>query len=47
VHALGVDGVDDLIGKYYRAMFDSLADATGVDYEVLHITQTDRQRTDT
>jgi ASC-1-like (ASCH) protein len=33
-HALGADGVDDLIGKYYRAMFDSLADATGVDYEI-------------
>ncbi|MFC4906887.1 ASCH domain-containing protein [Actinomadura gamaensis] len=33
-HALGTDGVDDLIGKYYRAMFDSLADATGVDYEI-------------
>ena len=33
-HALGHDGVEELIGKYYRAMFDSLADATGVDYEV-------------
>jgi ASC-1-like (ASCH) protein len=33
-HALGADGVDDLISKYYRAVFDSLADATGVDYEI-------------
>lgn len=33
-HALGTDGIEDLVGKYYRAMFDSLADATGVDYEV-------------
>ncbi|MCP2343187.1 ASCH domain-containing protein [Actinomadura rupiterrae] len=33
-HALGADGVEDLLGKYYRAMFDSLADATGVDYEI-------------
>jgi ASC-1-like (ASCH) protein len=33
-HALGEDGVADLIGKYYRAIFDSLADATGVDYEI-------------
>ncbi|WP_245679180.1 ASCH domain-containing protein [Actinomadura hibisca] len=33
-HALGSDGVEDLLGKYYRAMFDSLADATGVDYEI-------------
>jgi|GEM_PF-426933 len=33
-HALGAEAVGDLIGKYYRAMFDSLADATGVDYEI-------------
>ncbi|WP_308268766.1 ASCH domain-containing protein [Yinghuangia soli] len=33
-HALGGDVVDDLIAKYYRGMFDSLADATGVDYEL-------------
>ncbi len=33
-HALGEDGVANLISKYYRAMFDSLADATGVDYEI-------------
>jgi len=33
-HALGADGVAGLIEQYYRAFFDSLADATGVDYEV-------------
>ncbi|WP_255218810.1 ASCH domain-containing protein [Actinomadura formosensis] len=33
-HALGEAAVGDLIGKYYRGMFDSLADATGVDYEI-------------
>jgi ASC-1-like (ASCH) protein len=33
-HALGSDGVDDLVDKYYLAVFDSLADATGVDYEI-------------
>jgi len=33
-HALGGQAIGDLIGKYYRAMFDSLADATGVDYEI-------------
>lgn len=33
-HALGEQGISDLIDKYYRAMFDSLADATGVDYEI-------------
>lgn len=33
-HALGHGKVDELIEKYYRAFFDSLADATGVDYEV-------------
>lgn len=33
-HALGADGVADMIGKYYRGFFDSLADATGIDYEV-------------
>ncbi|MFG2003934.1 hypothetical protein ACGFNU_32735 [Spirillospora sp. NPDC048911] len=43
VHALGADGVDDLLGKYYLAMFDSLADATGVDYEIETYT---RQQTD-
>jgi ASC-1-like (ASCH) protein len=33
-HALGEQGISDLVTKYYRAMFDSLADATGVDYEI-------------
>ncbi|MFC5835774.1 ASCH domain-containing protein [Nonomuraea insulae] len=33
-HALGREGVRELMGKYYRTLFDSLADATGVDYEV-------------
>ncbi|MEY9911819.1 ASC-1-like (ASCH) protein [Catenulispora sp. MAP12-49] len=33
-HALGAAAVDGLIEQYYRAFFDSLADATGVDYEV-------------
>ncbi|GAA3419357.1 ASCH domain-containing protein [Streptosporangium vulgare] len=33
-HALGTDGVTELIDKNYRAFFDSLADATGIDYEI-------------
>jgi ASC-1-like (ASCH) protein len=33
-HALGADKINGLIETYYRAFFDSLADATGVDYEV-------------
>lgn len=33
-HALGAAAVGGLIEQYYRAFFDSLADATGVDYEV-------------
>jgi ASC-1-like (ASCH) protein len=33
-HALGGQEIDGLIGRYYRAMFDSLADVTGVDYEI-------------
>jgi ASC-1-like (ASCH) protein len=33
-HALGAAGISELIEKYYRALFDSLADATGVDYEI-------------
>lgn len=33
-HALGEQAISDLIGTYYHAMFDSLADATGVDYEI-------------
>jgi ASC-1-like (ASCH) protein len=32
-HALGTGGIAALIEQYYRAFFDSLADATGVDYE--------------
>lgn len=32
-HALGADAIAELVEKYYRAFFDSLADATGVDYE--------------
>ena len=32
-HALGSAGIDELVEKYYRSFFDSLADATGVDYE--------------
>ena len=38
-HALGEDGVSDLIEKNYRQLFDSLADATGIDYEVETYTQ--------
>jgi ASC-1-like (ASCH) protein len=33
-HAIGKNGVDDLIDTYYRAFFDSLADATDTDYEL-------------
>jgi hypothetical protein len=33
-HALGEDGVDELIDRYYRALFDSLSDATDTDYEL-------------
>jgi hypothetical protein len=33
-HALGAEQIHALIERYYRAFFDSLADATGVDYEV-------------
>lgn len=33
-HALGEAAVAGMIETYYRAFFDSLADATGVDYEV-------------
>lgn len=42
-HALGADGVTDLIDKNYREFFDSLAAATGIDYEVE--TYTEQQRT--
>ncbi|MFG3343351.1 ASCH domain-containing protein [Glycomyces sp. NPDC048151] len=40
-HALGKAGVDDLIDRYYRAFFDSLSDATDVEYIVE--TYTDQQ----
>ncbi len=33
-HALGAAGVAGLVESYYRGFFDSLADATGVDYEL-------------
>ena len=33
-HALGEDGVDELIDRYYRAFFDSLSDATDTDHEL-------------
>jgi ASC-1-like (ASCH) protein len=33
-HALGAEGIKELVEKYYRGFFDSLADATGVDYEI-------------
>lgn len=40
-HALGKDGVGELIEGYYRAFFDSLAEATGTEYVVE--TYTDQQ----
>jgi ASC-1-like (ASCH) protein len=40
-HALGKDGIADLIERYYRAFFDSLAEATGTSYTVE--TYTDQQ----
>jgi len=42
-HALGKDGIGDLIERYYRTFFDSLAEATGTDYTVE--TYTDQQAT--
>jgi hypothetical protein len=33
LHALGTEGIAELVEKNYRAFFDSLASATGVDYE--------------
>jgi len=42
-HALGKDGVGELIERYYRAFFDSLAQATDTDYAVE--TYTDQQAT--
>lgn len=38
-HALGKDGVAGLIGRYYRALFDSLSDATDTEYELDTYTQ--------
>jgi ASC-1-like (ASCH) protein len=42
-HALGKDGIADLVTGYYRPFFDSLSDATDVDY--LTETYTDQQAT--
>ncbi|HEX6402020.1 MAG TPA: ASCH domain-containing protein [Pseudonocardiaceae bacterium] len=42
-HALGKDGVGELIESYYRAFFDSLSEATNTDYAVE--TYTDHQAT--
>ncbi|MFI7673367.1 ASCH domain-containing protein [Actinophytocola sp. NPDC049390] len=42
-HALGKDGVDALVEDYYRAFFESLAEATGTEYVVE--TYTDQQAT--
>ncbi len=33
-HALGKDGVADLVQRYYRAFFDSLSEATGTGYTI-------------
>jgi ASC-1-like (ASCH) protein len=33
-HALGPDGVDEIIDRYYRGFFDSLSDATDTEYEL-------------
>jgi ASC-1-like (ASCH) protein len=33
-HALGATAIGEMVEKYYRGFFDSLADATGVDYEI-------------
>jgi hypothetical protein len=41
VHALGKDGIGELIERYYRAFFDSLSEATDTDYVVE--TYTDQQ----
>ncbi|MEU7901325.1 ASCH domain-containing protein [Actinoplanes sp. NPDC049118] len=42
-HALGKTQIGELIERYYRAFFDSLADATGVDYEVETYTEQQEQ----
>jgi hypothetical protein len=33
-NALGKDGVEELVDRYYRGLFASLADATGTEYEL-------------
>jgi ASC-1-like (ASCH) protein len=33
-HALGADGVSDVVDKHYRAFFESLSDATDAEYEI-------------
>jgi len=43
VHALGKDGIGELIEGYYQAFFDSLSEATDTDYVVE--TYTDQQAT--
>lgn len=40
-HALGKEGISELIGTYYRDFFESLAEATGTDYAIE--TYTDQQ----
>jgi hypothetical protein len=42
-HALGKAEIGELIERYYRAFFDSLADATGVDYEIETYTEQQEQ----
>jgi ASC-1-like (ASCH) protein len=42
-HALGKDGIADLIARYYRRFFDSVSEATNTDYTVE--TYTDQQAT--
>jgi hypothetical protein len=42
-HALGKDGVADLIDRYYRTFFNSLSDATDTEYEL--DTYTEQQAT--
>lgn len=42
-HALGKDKIADLIGNYYTAFFDSMSEATGIDYAIE--TYTDQQAT--
>jgi ASC-1-like (ASCH) protein len=42
-HALGKDGIAALIARYYREFFDSLSDATDIEYEL--DTYTEQQET--